>query len=67
MIAGALKEVGSEAHPKEYFSVYCLGARESAEGSTVEGNAPAGKIASQLEASRRFMIYGAFINRCTSV
>lgn len=69
MIAGALKEVGSGAHPKDYFSVYCLGARESPEGSTVEGNAPAAKIAGQLEKSRRFMIYGTFttLHRYTSV
>jgi phospholipase D1/2 len=54
-VAMAIKETGSDTQVSDWFNVFCLVNRESAEGG--QGNGGTNAMETSLSASRRFMIY----------
>jgi len=59
MVAQAIKAKGLDTHPQDYLNFYCLGNRETTQGSDAQTEQPnpESKNAVILSKSRRFMVY----------
>ncbi|KNC82703.1 hypothetical protein SARC_05021 [Sphaeroforma arctica JP610] len=59
-IGEAIQRAGSDAHPKDYLNVFCLGCRETEEGSDHTADlrsCPPASLQAKINASRRYMAY----------